>query len=342
MKLIYTTDESPGISRRKRFGPAKLAFGFFVYVEATGKKVREAETLARIKKLGIPPKWSEVWICAAANGHLQATGRDARGRKQYIYHADWTAKQDEKKFHRLLDFAKSLSPIRRIVARDFSLNDLTKEKVLAAIVKLLDNEYVRIGNDEYAEENGTYGLTTLENRHVKGTGEQMRLVFKGKEGIVHEVPLHDARLRAVVSACQDLPGHELFEYVDDTGAAHDIKSTDVNEYLQEMAKREVTAKDFRTWHGTVIVAEYLWRPGSTADSLTKLELRRNVKAAIDCAAEALGNTSAVCKRSYIHPEIIERYLEQRFKWREPKLSSAKKYPHLKRHELALVEWLEKI
>ncbi len=332
MKLIYVTDEQPGITRRKRLR-------FFRYEDAVGKKVKDRETLARIKALTIPPAWREVWICSLANGHLQATGLDNKGRKQYIYHVDWTAKQDEKKFHRMLDFAKSLSPIRRIVARDFALLDMPKERVLAAIVKLLDDEYVRIGNDEYAEENGTYGLTTLENRHVKGTGEKMRLVFKGKEGIVHEVPLHDARLRQIVAACQDIPGHELFEYIDDNDAVHDIKSTDVNEYLQEMARREVTAKDFRTWHGTVIVAEHLWKM-STAES--KKELRKNIKEAINKAAEALGNTSAVCKRSYIHPEVISCYVEQRFIWREPKVSSTKKFPHLRKHEVALVEFLEKI
>ncbi len=329
MKLIYVTDEQPGITRRKRLG-------FFWYVDAAGKKVKDRETLARIKALAIPPAYTDVWICALPNGHLQATGCDSKGRKQYIYHVDWTAKQDEKKFHRLVDFAKSLSPIRRIVARDFASAEMNKEKVLAAIVKLLDDEYVRIGNDEYAEENGTYGLTTLENRHVKGTGEKMRLVFKGKEGIVHEVPLHDARLRQVVAACQDIPGHELFEYVDDNDAVHDIKSTDVNEYLQEIAKREVTAKDFRTWHGTVIVAEHLWKTSTPGN---KKELQRNIKEAISKAAEALGNTSAVCRRSYIHPDVITCYIEQRFSWREPKLSSMKKFPHLRKHEVALVEFL---
>ncbi|HCC83223.1 TPA: DNA topoisomerase I [Candidatus Uhrbacteria bacterium] len=331
MKLIYTTDDKLGIGRRKRLG-------FFVYVDAQGKRVRDREVLTRIKALGIPPAYTNVWICPVANGHLQATGRDSKGRKQYIYHELWTAEQESKKFHKLLDFAKSLSPIRRIVARDFALLDMPKERVLAAIVKLLDNEYVRIGNDEYAEENGTYGLTTLENRHVKGVGEKMRLVFKGKEGIVHEVPLHDERLREVVAACQDIPGHELFEYVDDNGAVHDIKSTDVNEYLQEMAKREVTAKDFRTWHGTVIVAEYLWK---VARPESKKELRLNIKEAINKAAEALGNTSAVCKRSYVHPGVIACYEKDSLKWREPKESSCKKYPHLKKHEVALVEFLER-
>lgn len=331
MKLFYVIDARPGITRRKRLG-------FFWYADAAGRKVKDREALARIKTLAIPPAYTEVWICAQANGHLQATGRDMKGRKQYIYHPDWTAKQDEKKFHRLVDFAKSLSPIRRIVARDFALEDMPKERVLAAIVKLLDDEYVRIGNDEYAVENGTYGLTTLENRHVKGRGEKMKLVFKGKEGIVHEVSLHDERLRQVVAACQDIPGHELFEYVDGNDAVHDIKSTDVNEYLQEIARREVTAKDFRTWHGTVIVAEYLWkRPTSTS----KKELRENIKEAISKAAEALGNTSAVCKRSYIHPEVLSCYVEQRFTWREPKLSSMKKFPHLKKDEVALVEFLER-
>jgi DNA topoisomerase I len=329
MRLKYVTDERPGFTRRKRWG----VFRFF---DEHGKKIRNKEILDRVRSLGIPPAYTDVWICPFENGHIQATARDARGRKQYIYHADWIAQRDEAKFDRLLTFANVLPKIRRRITRDLALRGMPKEKVLAAIVKLLDTDYIRIGNDEYAKDNHSFGLTTLQNKHVKGSGPSMKLVFKGKSGVAHEVQIDDARLRKIVAACHDLPGHELFEYLDDNGGVHDVKSDDVNAYVQSITNEEITAKDFRTWHGTVIAATSLWsRP--IAD--TKKERTAACTAAIKEAASALGNTVAVCKKCYIHPMILLAYQQGRLE--RPILTERlkKRYTGLRMHEVQLVHCL---
>lgn len=332
MRLRYVHDDIPGFTRKKKWGS-------FSYFDEEGRKIRDREIVKRISSLGIPPAYTDVWICPFAHGHLQATGRDARGRKQYVYHADWTAQRDETKFHRMLLFARALSPLRRRVAKDMRRRGMPREKVIAAIVRLLDTTYVRIGNEEYAKEHGSFGLTTLQNRHVKGTGMTMKLVFRGKHGIVHEVPLEDDRLRAIVRTCHDIPGHELFAYLDEEGRAKDVKSEDVNAYLQEISGEEITAKDFRTWHGTVLAAACLWQH---AFSLKKHERRMRIKQAVTQASQALGNTAAICKKCYIHPLIFTLY--EHGTLQEPKGLEAtkKRFPFLIKRELQVVKVLEKV
>ncbi len=330
MRLRYVIDTIPGFTRTKGW------FGV-VYRDEKGRKIRNANVLARIRSLGIPPAYSSVWICPFANGHIQATAIDARNRKQYIYHHDWIAKQNEGKFHRMNEFAVSLSRIRRRVDHDLRLRGIPKDKVLAAIVELLDTAFIRIGNEEYAKDNHSFGLTTLRNRHVKGTGEYMGLAFDGKDGIAHEFPIEDERIRKIVATCHDIPGQKLFEYLDHEGKPHDVQSEDVNEYLKSISKEEITAKDFRTWHGTVIVASYLWdRPAVE----TKREIQQNVKAAIQRAADALGNTVVVCKKSYIHPKVLSLYAKGKLTWHAPNESLRKKYPLLHVHEVGLMKVLE--
>jgi DNA topoisomerase I len=277
----------------------------FRYVDADGRKVRRAETLARIRKLAIPPAWTSVWICEDPDGHLQATGRDARGRLQYRYHPQWRAQRDEHKFDRLAEFALALPAIRDAVERDLATPGLSRRKLLAAMVRLLDRTYVRVGDERYRRDNGSFGLTTLRTRHVKVSGDTIRLRFRGKSGKEHDVSLADRRLARVVRRCMDLPGYELFQYVDD-GEARTLCATDVNEYLQEIASADYTSKDFRTWGATVIATVLLTRyglPGSMA------ERTKTVNRALRAAAAALGNTLAVCRKSYVHPGVVDAYLE---------------------------------
>lgn len=330
MRLRYVTDDVPGFSRKK-------SLFSFVYFDEEGKKVRDKKVLARIRSLGIPPAYTNVWICPFDNGHIQATALDARGRKQYFYHLDWTAHQQETKFHRMDLFARTLSRVRRRVARDLALRGMPKDKVLAALVRLLDTTYIRIGNESYAEENHSFGLTTLRDRHVRGVGEHMRFIFQGKSGVVHEVPLQDARLRKIVAVCHDLPGQELFAYLDAEGKAHDVSSEDVNTYLKEISREEITAKDFRTWHATVIVAEYLWKHPLPKK---KQEEHLNMRSAVQQAARALGNTVAVCKKSYVHPRVLLLYAQGSFIWKSPSEALRKKYAHLHMQEVALLKFLE--
>lgn len=332
MHLRYVSDDIPGLTRTK--GWLGVA-----YHDEKGKRIRDRKTLDRIRSLGIPPAYTDVWICPFANGHIQATAFDARHRKQYIYHPDWIAKQNEGKFHRMREFVASLSRIRRRVDRDLRLRGMPKDRVLAAIVRLLDTAFIRIGNEEYAKDNHSFGLTTLQNRHVKGTGKDMELAFDGKDGIAHEFPIEDERIRKIVATCHDIPGQKLFEYLDYNGEPHDVQSDDVNEYLKSISKEEITAKDFRTWHGTVIVAAYLW---SRPPVETKRETQQNVKIAIQRAAEALGNTVAVCKKSYIHPQVLSLYAKGRLDWRAPPETTRKKYPLLHLYEIKLMKLLEKI
>ena len=296
-KLRFVSDARPGIRRRRRGK-------HFSYVGPDGTPVRDPSVLDRIRVLAIPPAWTDVWICPAANGHLQATGRDAKGRKQYRYHPRYRAERDEVKYEHLRAFGQALPRIRRRVERDLSLPGLPREKVLAAVVALMDAAHLRVGNEEYTRENGSFGATTLRNRHARVSGSTVRLKFRGKSGKEHVVGLKDRRLARVVKRCQELPGQMLFEYLDEDGELRHVESGDVNDYLHSIAGREVTAKDFRTWAGTVLVAEALDMHGC---SETITEAKRAVVAAIDDTAERLGNTRAVCRSAYVHPDVIHAY-----------------------------------
>lgn len=297
--LLYTTDLEPGI-RRVRKGRG------FTYVDPQGKQVDDAATLDRIRSLVIPPAWENVWITTRPRGHLQATGRDARGRKQHRYHARWREVREEDKFERMAGFARVLPRIRRRVACDLRRPGLPREKVVATIVKLLETTYARIGNEEYARENGSFGLTTLRNRHVKVTGATIRFLFKGKSGREIQLGLTDRRVASVIKRCEELPGQHLFQYVDTDGERRVVTSDDVNGYLKEITGEEFTAKDFRTWAATVLATCAL-REMPEFESET--EAKRNVVAAIDGVARRLGHTRAVCRRSYVHPAVIDEYLD---------------------------------
>jgi DNA topoisomerase I len=298
-KLRYVSDRRPGISRARR------ADGF-TYHNPDGSTVTDEDTLARIRKLAIPPAYEHVWICPYPNGHLQAVGRDARGRKQYRYHPRWREVRDEGKYGKMLVFGKLLPKIRERVDADMSRRGLPREKVLAAIVRLLESTLMRVGNEEYAKTNKSYGLTTLRNRHVKVGGNQIRFDFRGKHGLEHHIDLRSKRLAAIVRRCQELPGQELFEYLDEDGTPRGISSEDVNEYLQEITGEEITAKDFRTWAGTNLAALAL-RELENFDSQTKA--KKNVVRAVEAVSKLLGNTPAICRKCYIHPAIFDGYLD---------------------------------
>jgi DNA topoisomerase-1 len=297
--LIYVSDASPGITR-KRKGKG------FVYLDPHGKIIRDTDTLLRIRSLVIPPAWEDVWICPSPRGHIQAVGRDARGRKQYRYHDRFRAVRDEAKYGRMLAFVRALPKIRRRVRADLKKQGTPREKVLAAIVRLLETTLIRVGNEEYAHENKSYGLTTIHNNHAKVRGSTIHFHFRGKSGIEHAIDLEDPRLAKIIRKCQDLPGEELFACVDDDGITHDIKSDDVNDYLHEITGQDFTAKDFRTWAGTVLAAQAL-QEFEQVDSQARR--KRNVVRAVEAVAERLGNTKAVCRKCYIHPQIIESYMD---------------------------------
>jgi DNA topoisomerase I len=297
--LIHISDASPGITRRKR-GKG------FVYLDPNGKAVQDEETLARIHSLVIPPAWENVWICPSPRGHIQAVGRDARGRKQYRYHDKFREVRDENKYSRMLAFVRALPKIRRRVRRDLGKTGMPREKVLAAIVRLLETTLIRVGNEEYAHDNKSYGLTTIHNNHAKVKGSTIHFHFRGKSGVQHAIDLNNPRLARIIRKCQDLPGEELFGFVDHEGRTHDIKSEDVNEYLREITGQEFTAKDFRTWAGTVLAARAL-KEFEQVDS--EARRKKNVVRAIESVAERLGNTKAVCRKCYIHPRIIESYMD---------------------------------
>jgi len=297
--LRYVSDEQPGFSRQRRGEE-------FEYFDTKGKPIRDEQRLLRIKRLAIPPAWSDVWICPSPNGHIQAIGRDARRRKQYRYHERWREIRDENKYGRLVSFGKALPKIRRRLKKDLTLSGLPREKVLATIVQLLERSLIRVGNEEYARENRSFGLTTMQDRHVDVKGSKLRFRFRGKSGRQHEVDVTDRRIARIVSRLQDLPGQSLFQYLDDEGNARDITSQYVNEYLREITGEDFTAKDFRTWAGTVLAAIAL----STAGEFeTKKQAKANIKHAISAVAEVLGNTPAVCRQCYIHPIVLETYLK---------------------------------
>jgi DNA topoisomerase-1 len=299
--LQYVSDDRPGYTRRANDGE-------FEYLDTQGKRIRDEQRLLRIKRLAIPPAWTDVWICPSPSGHIQATGRDARRRKQYRYHDRWRELRDENKFDRLADFAKALPKIRRRVAQDMRLPGLPRRKVLATVVRLLERTFIRIGNEEYARDNKSFGLTTMQDRHVTVKGNRLRFRFRGKSGRQHEVDITDRRIAKIVSKCQDLPGQDLFQYVADEGEARDVTSQDVNDYLRKITTENFTAKDFRTWAGTVLAAIALNAQGEFE---TKKQAKANVKAAVCAVAQLLGNTPAICRKCYVHPAIVEAYLNGR-------------------------------
>jgi DNA topoisomerase I len=293
--LVWVTDAQPGFRRVRRGDQVH-------YVDERGKRIRDEATLARIRKLAIPPAYEDVWICADPNGHLQATGRDARGRKQYRYHPLWQQQRGEDKFEAMRIFGAALPRLRRCVARDLANHDAsrpTRTLVLATLVRLLDTTFVRIGNEEYARGNGSYGLTTLRTRHAGVHDAEVRLSFKGKSGVRHEVTLADRRVAAVVRRCKALPGQELFQYADADGKVHKVTSSDVNDYLSEIAGTRITAKDFRTWHGSVLALEF------TRLACAGERVPGAAKHVVAQVAARLRNTVAVCRKSYIHPKVLE-------------------------------------
>jgi DNA topoisomerase-1 len=298
--LRYSTDTEPGI-RRLRRGKS------FVYRDAAGKAITDKSVILRIRKLAIPPAYEGVWICPHANGHLQATGRDARGRKQYRYHPQWREHRDATKFDRMLEFGRALPRIRRRVARDLRLRGLPREKVLATLVRLLECTLIRVGNEEYAKANGSFGLTTLRNRHVEVKGGTLALEFRGKSGITHRALVTDRSVARIVRDCRDLPGQELFQWIDESGERRRIGSSDVNDYLREASGGPFTAKDFRTWFATLEALEMLrrQRPGSSN------EARKQVLACVKAVSHKLGNTPAICRKCYIHPVILSSHEQGR-------------------------------
>jgi DNA topoisomerase I len=295
--LRYVSDAKPGI-RRIRCGKG------FRYLNPDGSSLRNPETLARIRSLAIPPAWKDVWICPNSKGHLQATGRDAKGRKQSRYHPRWREVRDETKYERMLDFAAALPEIRCSVEHDLALPGMPRRKILATVVRLMETTFIRIGNDEYAKENHSFGLTTMRNRHVSVDGSTVTFKFEGKSGVRHTVDLTNRRLAKIIRHCQDIPGYELFQYEDNEGH-HTIDSADVNDYLREIGGGEFTAKDFRTWAGTVLACAAL-RDSKPFDSET--QAKKNIMEAINNVASRLGNTRAVCRKCYVHPAVLDCYL----------------------------------
>jgi DNA topoisomerase-1 len=297
--LRYVSDRAPGI-RRRRAGRS------FVYVDADGRRVDDEETVARIKSLAIPPAWTDVWICPSPRGHVQATGRDARGRKQYRYHPKWRQGRDEAKYERMMAFGEALPAIRARAEADLAAPGLGREKVLGAVVRLLESTLVRVGNREYARQNRSFGLTTMRDRHATIDGSTLRFQFTGKGGKKWAVGLRDRRLANVVRRCQELPGQELFQYVGEDGAARTVESADVNEYLREISGQEFTAKDFRTWAGTVLAAQAL----AEVEALDAGAARAtSVVRAVEQVAERLGNTPTICRKCYVHPAVIDAFMD---------------------------------
>ncbi len=301
-QLRYVNDSMPGI-RRSRRGKG------FAYHDADDALIRDEAVLARLKSLAIPPAWQDVWISPHANGHIQATGRDARGRKQYRYHARWRLVRDDAKYLRMISFARALPGIRRVVEEDLKRPGLHRQKVLAAVVHLLQTTFMRVGNDEYAKQNQSFGLTTLRHRHVRVDGSDVLFRFRGKSGVQHDIKLHDPYVARIIRKMRELPGQELFQYVDDDGQRHCIDSGDVNAYLREAAGEDFSAKDFRTWAGTVLATLAL-QAFERVDS--QAQAKQNVVRAIENVARRLGNTPSICRKCYVHPAVIESYLDGSF------------------------------
>jgi DNA topoisomerase-1 len=300
--LRYVCDDAPAI-RRRRAGKG------FVYLDARGRRVADAVVLKRIRSLVIPPAWNDVWICAAADGHIQATGRDAKGRKQYRYHVDYREAREQSKYEHLVEFAEALPGLRTRVSEHMSLRGLPREKVLATVVHLLETTLIRVGNDEYVKANESYGLTTLKSKHVAVEGSEVRFRFIGKSGKQWSLAMRDRRVARIIRACQELPGQDLLQYFDDDKELRAVSSGDVNAYLREITGRDITAKDFRTWAGTVLMARFL---GASGQFESETKAKRAISAAVKQVATALGNTPSVCRKSYIHPAVTGAYLGGRF------------------------------
>jgi DNA topoisomerase I len=331
--LRYVTDAMPGI-RRQRHGRG------FTYIGPDGEVIRSRESLHRFRSLVIPPAWTEVWICAHEDGHLQVTARDARGRKQYRYHPHFRKHRDGTKFERMFDLSDVLWKIRERVESDIAKEGLPRDKIMATVVWLLETTLIRIGSDEYRKANKSFGLTTLRRRHVAVVGSELRFEFRGKSGIQHAVSVTDKRIARIVQRCQALRGEELFKYLDDDGKRQEVDAEDVNKYLQDVTGRDITAKEFRTWAGTMLAAEALRNMGPAT---SKREAERNIVAAVDMTAKRLGNTRSVCRKYYIHPVLIEAYLEgsvlptmpeRRWNKRKPK------GPTLRQHELDVLAFIK--
>ena len=334
--LRYVTDTMPGV-RRERRGRG------FVYVGTDGSPVRDVVELKRFKSLVIPPAWTDVWICAEERGHLQVTARDARGRKQYRYHPVYRQVRDQTKFGRMLSFSEVLQTIRERVEQDIALPGLSREKVLATLVSLLETTLIRVGTDEYARDNGSYGLTTLKRRHAAVTGAKVSFEFKGKSGILHTIGLTDRRIARIVQRCQELPGEELFKYLDEDGKRQQIDAVDINDYLRHITGREdVTAKDFRTWAGTMLAAAAL-RALGPADS--ERQVKANIIKAVDGVAKRLGNTRAVCRKYYIHPALLDAYARGEVVPEAPKIEGEERRvgakAALRREEAVVLECLQR-
>jgi DNA topoisomerase-1 len=299
--LRYVSDDRPGYTRKSKGDD-------FEWLDTEGKTIRDEQRLLRLKRLAIPPAWTEVWVCPVPNGHIQATGRDARGRKQYLYHERWREVRDENKYDRIISFGKALPKIRRRIARDLKLPGLPRNKVLATVVQLLERTFIRIGNEEYARDNKSFGLTTMKDRHVEVKGAKLRFRFRGKSGRDHEVDVTDRHIAKIISKLQDLPGQDLFQYVDDDDEIRDISSQDVNEYLRAITGEDFSAKDFRTWAGTVLTAIALKAQEKFEN---QKQAKTNINTAIKAVAKILGNTPAICRKCYVHPAVLESYLDQK-------------------------------
>jgi DNA topoisomerase I len=331
--LRYVSDSMPGI-RRQPHGRG------FKYLDPDGQVIHAPELLQRFRSLVIPPAWTDVWICPHEDGHLQVTARDGRGRKQYRYHPGFRKHRDGTKFERMFELSDVLWKIRERVESDIELPGLARDKIMATLVWLLETTLIRIGSDEYAKSNKSYGLTTFRRRHVAVVGSELRFEFRGKSGIQHAVAVTDRRIARIVQRCQELRGEELFKYLDDEGRRQSVQAEDVNAYLQEVTGRDITAKDFRTWAGTMLVAEALRRMGPAE---TKREAEKNIVAAVDLTAKRLGNTRSVCRKYYIHPVLLEAYLEGSVlpplaerKWNKRKSHG----PALRQHELDVLSFIK--
>ena len=323
--LHYVDDTQPGLSRR-------LWRGRFIYLSPDGERVRDTETLARIAALVIPPAYTDVWICLDPQGHLQATGRDARGRKQYRYHSEWRTLRDEHKYGRMLAFAQALPGLRQHMDQHLARPGMDREKVMALVVSLLDNTLIRIGNRQYLRDNQSYGLTTLRNRHVEVRGNTIRFQFRGKRGVEHSITVRDRRLAQLLKRCMELPGQELFQYLDEDGQRHRIGSSDINLFLQQLTGADFTAKDYRTWGGSALALSLLrplaWQP--------EAEAKRQVAAIVREVATRLGNTPAVCRRCYIHPALLEHFHLGRL----AELPRVRARKGLEQEEVALLRFLQ--
>jgi DNA topoisomerase I len=330
--LRYVSDTMRGFTR-KRAGEG------WMYFDTKGERITDPEVVKRINSLAIPPAYNDVWICPLDNGHIQATGMDERGRKQYRYHKDWQEARQATKYTRMAAFGEALPKIRRQVREDLTLEGVPREKILATLVDLLEKTLIRVGNDEYAKENKSYGLTTMQNKHVEVDEHEIKFTFKGKSNQYHEITLRDKTLAKIVNELQDLPGQDLFQYVDDNDNLHELHSDDINAYLQEISGQEFTAKDFRTWRGTVLAADALLKCEACKN---ETQAKRNLNQAIKEVATELGNTPAVCRKAYIHPALIEAYTKAHTLevFNEYTPEQLGRYKNLHKDEAVIMVWLE--